>query len=235
MNIHNIMEEYVSSTVNELYDTLKSENIKWLSCDCKTCRLDTVCFVLNRIKPRYIVSERGVLHNSIDLDDVQLKADLSKLALEGIRLINGSQRKFHNSDTSKNISKFDGKPNFNLPLLIGQVFDGTTFEPLEGVVITIKNNNELIEMFDSTWSNPTETFKATNGAYSFWPKPVPGKEGDTKDFSFVLEFKKEGYAPITYCVDIPAKATIDAPSTNYSLKIRDIFMFSEDVDNPMEG
>lgn len=235
MNIHNIMEEYVSSTVNELYDTLKAEKINWLNCDCETCRLDTICYVLNRIKPRYIVSERGVLHNSIDLNDIQFKADMNKLALEGIRLINGSQRKFHNKDSVSEMMKTAVNPSFNLPLLIGQVYDGTTFEPLEGVKITIKKGNELVEMFDSTWSNPAETFKATNGAYSFWPKPVDGNEGDTRDFSFVLEFKKEGYAPITYCIDIPAKATKDVPSTNYSLKIRDIFMFSDEVDNPMEG
>lgn len=229
------MEEYVSSTVNELYDTLKAEKINWLSCDCETCRLDTVCYVLNRIKPRYIVSERGVLHNSMDLNDIQFKADMNKVALEGIRLINGSQRKYHKTKTSNEIATKAVSPNFNFPLLIGQVFDGTTFEPLEGVKITIKENNECVEMFDSTWSNPAETYKATNGAYSFWPKPVEGIEGETKDFSFVLEFKKEGYAPITYCLDIPVKATKELPSTNYSLKIRDIFMFSEDVDNPMEG
>lgn len=232
MNIHNVMEDYVTTEVNTLYDQLKNENISWLKCDCETCRLDTVCYVLNRIKPRYIVSERGVLHNSLDLNNSQFKADMSKVALEGLRLINGSQRKYHQK---KVISTKLYDISFNFPLLIGSVYDGTTFEPLENVEVTLKMNNEVVDMFDTTWSNPTHTYKSTVGAYSFWPKPVKGNENETKDFSFVLEFKKEGYAPITYCIDIPLKATKEAPNSNYSLKIQDIFLFSEDVDNPMEG
>ena len=143
MNIHNLMEDYVTSQVNELYDTLKAENISWLKCDCETCRLDTICFVLNRIKPRYIVSERGVIHNSLDLQDSQFKVDMNKLALEGIRLINGSQRKYHKEKGGAETSKKSAGYMFNFPLLIGTVFDGTTFEPLEGVDISIKVDNKL--------------------------------------------------------------------------------------------
>ncbi|MBQ2571571.1 MAG: late competence development ComFB family protein, partial [Treponema sp.] len=63
-NIHNIMEEQVESRVNQLYDHVKGQNAPWLDCDCENCRKDTICYVLNRIPPRYILSGRGVTHAS---------------------------------------------------------------------------------------------------------------------------------------------------------------------------
>ena len=62
MTIHNLMEDFVYNEVNKVFDAAKEKNEPWFTCNCMQCRLDTVCFVLNRIKPRYTASGRGMAH-----------------------------------------------------------------------------------------------------------------------------------------------------------------------------
>ena len=43
MNVHNLMEDIVTKSVNTLYDRVKGENVSWLTCDCENCRLNELC------------------------------------------------------------------------------------------------------------------------------------------------------------------------------------------------
>lgn len=237
MKIHNSMEEAVTEEVNHLYNTLKSEHISWLTCDCENCRLDTICYVLNRTQPKYYVSERGMLHNALDMTDSQLKTDITALAMDGIRLINGSHRSYHAERiTSGDIE--DGKMYYNFPLIMGAVYNGDNFEPMENVSITLKLDNEPAVMADSTWSNPAKTYKSTKGSYTFWPAAIEAKPGETtKVFKLIFEITAENFVPSTYAIELPLvpeavkKSTLES---NYSLKIKDIFLFDLNSENPME-
>src|SRR5574344_1429819 len=97
VQVHNIMAEHVMARVDELYNQVKEMNPSWLTCDCENCRIDTVNFVLNRRPPKYIVSGRGVTHNTALLNDTQLKADIDALAIEGMRLVSAAKRPYHNA------------------------------------------------------------------------------------------------------------------------------------------
>lgn len=239
MNIHNSMEDAVTQEVNSLYDTLKNEHITWLTCDCENCRLDTICYVLNRTQPKYFVSERGALHNTLDMDDSQLKTDITALAMEGIRLINGSHRSKGSSSIQPSTAESDeGKFFYNFPLIVGSVYNGENFEPLENAVITLKINNEPVTMADSTWSNPATTYKSTKGSYSFWPASIECGENDgTKVFSLTFEITGRNFVSTTYAIELPLvpeparKTTLESA---YSLKIKDIFLFDQNALNPME-
>src|SRR5574344_2154252 len=212
MKVHNIMEEYVQSRVELLFNQLNGSRPSWFPCDCDVCRSDTVSYVLNRIPPRYVVSGRGVIHNSALLDDTQIRADVDALSLEGIRLINSIQRPYHKANQIHQPEvRTNAEPSFNFPVFIGAVYDGMTFGPLSDVKVSLKNDNsQPVEMFDRTWSNPCSTYKSTKGTYSFWAKPLHAeKKGESKLFHFTLEVTAEGYTPITYGFDIPVVSEAD--------------------------
>ena len=65
MDIHNLMEDIVLDTVNELFDA-KVQGASSVWCTCRQCRMDVACFVLNRLKPEYVLSGRGGAYSEID-------------------------------------------------------------------------------------------------------------------------------------------------------------------------
>src|SRR5574344_137337 len=237
LQVHNLMEEQVFARVNELYDQVKKMNPSWLTCDCENCRIDTMNFVLNRIPPKYVVSGRGVTHNAPLLSDTQLKADIDALAIEGIRLVSAAKRPYHNAAHKLDKPAPQG-PVFNFPTFIGNIFDGSSFEPLVGAKILLKLDNVPAQMMDISWANPTQTFSATKGSYTFWVKPTAASsEKESKEFHFSLEISAPDYAPIAYSFDVPLVSdTSDRKELNstYSLKVQDLFLFRKDIENPME-
>ncbi|MCR4579303.1 MAG: late competence development ComFB family protein [Treponema sp.] len=238
MNVHNLMEDVVSHTVNELYDNIKEEGASWLSCDCENCRLDTISYVLNRVPAKYIVSGRGITHAAEVLEDLQIKADVEALALEGMHIVSDSKRPFHLSERKDNEAKENTTPCFNFPTFTGTVIDGGSFEPVPGAELLLKYEGKPAEMMDKSWSNPLTTVKSTHGAYSFWVKPIPAeKAGITKKFKFAIEVTADGYEPRTYHFIIPmisddvAQSSLDS---TISFKLKDLVIFKEFMINPME-
>lgn len=235
MKVQNFMEDLVITRVHELYDEIKEKDTPWLNCDCEHCRLDTICYALNRLPPRYIVSGRGFIHNTLEQDS-QLKADIDSLIFEGMHTINATQRPYHQK--SKEKTSVASGPYYNFPTFIGNILDGTSFEPLSDVEITLKYQNQNAEMSDYTWLNPYTTAKLTKGTYSFLVKSEKAeKENISKIFVFSIEAKRKDYEPISYSFSIPliseANAKRESKST-YSLKIQDLFMFEEGITNELE-
>ncbi|HRZ64078.1 MAG TPA: late competence development ComFB family protein, partial [Spirochaetia bacterium] len=62
MEIRNLMEDAVKAVVDELFE-LEAKDQRLGYCLCDQCRLDVACYVLNRIKPEYIVSSRGLAYS----------------------------------------------------------------------------------------------------------------------------------------------------------------------------
>lgn len=237
MNIHNIMEEFVTDRVNSLYDEVMKQKSVWLTCDCEHCRLDTICYVLNRVTPRYVVGGRGVTHNTnLIKENAQIKIDIEKLCIEGMRLVNTAKRPYHQSGTKRAGVSIEVKTaEFNFPTFMGNVFDGNSFEPLSGASVKLSLNGETVEMIDSTWQNPCNTFEATKGSYSFWMAPQEAvSEGMNKKFNFTVEVTCPGYTPVNYSFTVPLTSEkIDSIELNstYSVKIQDIFLFKEEEEN----
>ncbi len=238
VNIHNIMEEQVINRVNELYEKVKAKGSSWLTCDCDNCRLDTISYVLNRIPPRYVVSGRGMTHNASILSDSQLQIDIDRIGLDGMRLVSTAKRPYHNLGRLNAPIPELRAPVFNFPTFIGNIFDGSSFEPLSGAQITLKDENGLVDMMDASWSNPCNTFMATHGSYSFWAAPKLAEENkESKEFTFTIEVTAEGYTPITYTFSLPLVSEVQDRrelNSTYSLKIQDLFLFRTDVINELE-
>lgn len=237
MKVHNLMEEFVMEQVDDMYNRLKEQKAVWLTCDCENCRIDTLSYVLNRVPPKYIVSGRGVTHTSSELNTTQIKADVDKLVLDGIRLVSSAKRPTHtfSMETSKAFARI---PYFYFPIFTGTIFDGLTFEPLSSAEILLKINGKVAEMIDKTWSNPCKTFKATDGAYSFFVSPVQAQEEKIDGhFDFELDITAPDYESTVYAFSVPVVSQIleaQRAAPNYSLKIQDLFLFPIGSENPME-
>lgn len=238
MNIHNLMEDIVISRVNKLYEQVKEVNASWLTCDCENCRLDAISYVLNRITPKYVVSGRGVLHAKDELNSPQVKADVDSIGMEGIRIVSTTKRPFHFAPREECVIQESKFPRFNFPTIQGTVLDGSTFEPLTGATISLKQGGKIVEMADATWINPINTYHSTNGVYSFWPKAVPANKSDeTRKFPFTIEATCPGYDSITYSFDVPISSEIVERTeldTTFSMKIKNLVMFKSEIQNEMD-
>ena len=60
MDVHNTSEDVVFKAIEEICDVIEKGDPTHKICTCYQCRLDTACFVLNRIAPYYIISNRWV-------------------------------------------------------------------------------------------------------------------------------------------------------------------------------
>lgn len=230
MNIHNMMEDLVIREVNALYDQVKKSGTNWLSCDCQNCRLDTISYVLNRIPPKYVVSGRGVTHSASDIfENHQLIADVTALAMDGIRIINSTTRPFHALPREECVVQKEEEPSFNFPTFTGTLLDGSTFEPISGAKITLKLDGKPAEMVDMTWQNPVQTFQSTKGSFGFWVRTQHAKEPNmSKRFEFELDVEAEGYEKSYHYFEVPLVSEEKANTelnTACSIKINDIVLF----------
>ena len=230
-NVHNLMEEYVAGRINELYDRLKENGSAWLTCDCENCRMDSISYVLNKMKPHYVVSGRGIVYTAQMLDAPQMKADIDALGIEAIRTVAATQRPYHKEIKQEQVrdSNKSENPSFNFPIIMGTIYDGTTFEPLANSTVTLRGESGIVSMQDAAWQNPSRTFNSTKGSFSFWPESVScDKSGETKKFHFAVEVSVEGFTTTNYGFDVISvsddykKLSIENIVT---LKIQDLYLF----------
>lgn len=229
MKLHNQMEELVESKVRDIYTKLAAAKAPWLKCSCETCILDAVAYALNRTTPRYTIAGRP----SNVADDRQLSADLDALAIEAVRVINSIQRPDHKifSTSAGSDALREAMPSFNFPVITGGVLDGNNFASLSGAVVTLKNEDGVVAMQDSTWNNPCKTFRATNGTFNFWPRSVTAKKtGLAQKFTFVAECSCPGYQNSiqTFEITLTSEERMKTFINNsVKMKVADFIMFNE--------
>ena len=205
---------------------------EWLICDCESCRLDVTSYVLNKVHPHYIVSGRGAVYTTQTLFDKQLSADVDALVLEGVRKIASTMRPDHQIIAVQSILEDNDKdgPAFNFPVMTGTVLNGATFEPLANAMVEIKGENGLLQMQDSSWANPCETFKSTSGIYSFWPKSITAAYGNiTNKFHFTVTASARGFSSASQGIDIDITSDTTKKKqfgSTLTVKIPDLILFS---------
>jgi competence protein ComFB len=233
MEIHNLMEDLVTSTVDELFDAeAKGNTSGW--CTCKQCRMDVACFVLNRLKPEYVLSGRGVAYSEQDYQEkLQRGADVASLVKEGWARINAAPRPNH-MHTGGTLSaagcedSFDG-PVFNLRPIMGRLFNGLTFEPISSIEVALNDERGLVRMMDSNWLNPYPLVSNTGGTFTFWPFPVSASSvGETRSFSFTISASPAGFEPLSHFVEYTVQAefrSICQLSMQTVHRLQDLYVF----------
>lgn len=202
MDLHNLMEDVILQYLEEVLN-LKKDNI----CKCEQCKLDMACYALNKVKPMYVVSSRGVVHSqNMKRLNYQNDIDVYSIVTEAVDVVSKTRRHddyFPKNDTSVTqgceYENLKGNFFFNFPQIIGRVLDSDTLSPMSDVKISLnaETSDESVKMFNERWKNPVNLVNQMQGAFSFWPVPsISDKEGIQKDFQFNLKISKEGYEPI---------------------------------------
>ncbi len=230
MIIHNIMEDIVYDKVNKLFDEAKASNESWLTCSCLQCRLDTMCYVLNRVKPRYIKSGKGFAHflNISSTEKTQVMVDVSALAIEGMRKVLAVQRPHRENEflTNNDIAFF------NFPTIRGKVLNGRNFHNMDGVEVTLYRDSQISPQVDILWDNPYVISIKTPGTFIFCPKSVRSEKlGETKTFRFLLTAQKEGFDSVNVSFEIELTSEKDKKLTvdySNSYDLNNLFLFSKE-------
>jgi competence protein ComFB len=229
MEIHNTTEDLVFAKVEAIFDSITREGNPENFCLCYQCRMDTACYVLNRIEPRYIVSNRGVARiEQENLQRQQKDADIAALVYEGLKRINHNQRPNapHQEAAAPIVVN---TPVFNIPTIVGRLFSGTNFAPLSNVKVELHRNGELVPMKDNNWQNPYILVTNTEGTFTFWPNLIPAEEVDLrKIFEYSVKIEAPDFEPLHHFFKIPVISEMQsaaAYSMGRTFKLPDLYMF----------
>ena len=194
-DIHNVMEDIVTRVVDDVLSSMKPESD---ICTSHLCRQDAICFVLNRIPPRYVSSGRGIAHTSQELkNDQQLLVDLTTLAHEGLRRISTVRRYYYSPNVRRD--REAGGPVFPFPAIRGRVINGATFAPVSDVAVSLYREDKLVGMMDPRWENPYVVSRDTYGTFCFWPAAeIANGRKKEESFEFELYIDDERYEPLRH-------------------------------------
>lgn len=229
MEIYNLMEDYVKHAIKVLLED--KEGI----CKCEQCRMDMICYCLNKIKPRYVISSRGFVHSRNEKrENMQMNIDLLALSQEAIDVISHMPRHAQKIKVeNKEIKKEAGKSYFFFPVFVGRAVD-ENFQALTDVKVTLTfaDSGETAEMIGDYWKNPTTLVPAMDGTFSFHVHPLVAEENGAKQkFKFCLEFEKEGYETACKYFEVALISSISSREVDIAanfFQIEDAILFKED-------
>jgi competence protein ComFB len=235
MKLHNINEDIVISEVTNIFDSLEESGNPDNICTCAQCRIDTACYVLNRIKPYYIVSNRGVVRIAREsIGEQQRKVDIITMIHEGIKQINKNRRVFsHGVYTNRLVDT--NRPVFNIPTIVGRLLNGINFTPIvEDIKIELWHNGDIVTMIDNNWQNPYQLSSHCEGMFTFWPSPIQAESINViRDFEFSIKIKTFGFGELNHFFKIPVTSEIRNVSTfsrDRTFKLPDLYLFQSGDD-----
>ncbi len=81
MELHNYMEDIVKSILEKIL--AEREDV----CKCEKCKLDMMALALNRLPPKYVVTQKGRIYTKLSELELQLKADVTKEVTKAIEIV----------------------------------------------------------------------------------------------------------------------------------------------------
>jgi competence protein ComFB len=231
MELHNTVEDSIINQVMEIFDSLEKDGNPEKFCTCDQCRLDTSCYVLNRTEPHYIASNRGVTRvQQESIERQQREADIVALVWEGLKRVNHNQRPnaAHKTHTAAGAAGATN-PVFNIPTIVGRLFNGGNFAPLSDVKIDLLRNGDLVVMKDGNWPNPFSLVSNTEGSFTFWPEPIPATALDEhRSFEYSIRVESPDFETLHHFFKIPVISEVQTASSfslGRTFKLPDLYMF----------
>jgi competence protein ComFB len=229
MELHNTNEDVVLAEVNDIFDAFEKNGNPEKICTCNQCRMDTVCYVLNRIEPRYILSNRGAVRiEQESIANQQKGADIVSKIYDGLRHVAHNKRP-SSHENNKNGKVDTNKPVFNIPTIIGRLFNGTNFAPITDVKVELLRNGDLVQMMDNNWQNPYNLGNYHAGTFTFWPAPIPAEDAEIhRLFEFAIKAEIPGFETLNHFFKVPVTSelkNITAYSRDRTFKLSDLYLF----------
>ena len=240
MDLHNTVEDMVINRVDEIFKGLDKRKDSEKLCICDQCRIDIICYTLNRIRPHYIVSHRGASRVQREtFDRQQQSADITAVIYDGLKRVSHNQRpNFSHSTSERGVGPSSTDPVFNVPTIMGRLFNGSNFAPLTEAKIELLWNGELVLMKDGNWQNPSNLGPHAEGTFSFWPAPAISSRPDNhKIFEYTLMVYAPGLDTLNHFFKIPVVSEIQTAASftlERTFKLPDLYLFppgDEDEDD----
>jgi len=228
--LHNTMEDLVVARVSEIFEAINRGDSAQKYCTCEQCHVDIICYALNRLRPHYIVSNRGVSRvQQTSIERQQQVADITTLIHGGFRQVNHNQRPHAHTPGGSAAGEDKKFPVFNIPVIVGRLFDGNSFAPISDVDIELFCNGELVPMKDGNWQNPLRLVHNTDGNFSFWPAPVKASAPDEpRIFEYTLKITAVDFETLSHFFKIPLTGETQAASSfsmKRTYKLPHLYMF----------
>jgi competence protein ComFB len=233
LKIHNLTEDFVVKEIDKICDEIEKDGQKKHICTCGQCRLDAACYVLNRTQPAYVVSSRGVARVERETLERQQKGiDVTVLVYKALEEVAHNRRPFFEHQSREQSAKrAEPQAVFNIPVIVGRVFNGNNFEPLFDLDVELWHDGKRSVMRDPNWQNPYRLYKDTAGTFTFWPTPVHAeKVGKKTAFGFSVRIKSDGYETLNHFFEIPVASEMysEIPfSMDRTFKLKDVYLFPE--------
>jgi competence protein ComFB len=231
MELHNTIKGKVISKVEEIFEALDKTENAGKFCTCDQCKMDVICYVLNRTPPRSIVSNRGASRSLEEgIECQQQAADIAALIHDGLKQVNHNLRPNFTHSSEKSAASNEATiPKFIIPTIMGRIFNGENFAPLSDATVELIWAGELVVMRDGNWQNPYHIVHNIEGNYSFWPAPVPASRvNNRKIFEYILRVSAPEFETLTHIFKIPVASEIQATmsfSPDRTFKLPDLYMF----------
>jgi competence protein ComFB len=164
---------------------------------------DVAAYTLNRLPPRYIMSERGFTRLAadhwVDSDNEDGLASLVEVLIlvnKAIDIVK-SRRRIEKPEIDAEHPPEEELPDVrkywhNLPYLIGRVLDKNTKKPVLDAHVHVTIDGRLAKPAERGWLNPYRTNAGTKGFYSFLPKPIQSRS-KSKTFTLGLSIEHRDY------------------------------------------
>ena len=85
LRLRNYTEEAVTQYMNRWYKEADA-------CQCEVCRLDVMALMMNNLKPKYVVTDKGALYAQLDEFDPQNKIDFMTAMTLAVKIVKDSPR-----------------------------------------------------------------------------------------------------------------------------------------------
>jgi competence protein ComFB len=82
--VFNYMEDIVADLLEEMLKDVDDS-----VCKCSKCRLDIMALALNKLPPRYVVTEKGRVYAKVMEMELQFKADVAKELTKALAKVKG--------------------------------------------------------------------------------------------------------------------------------------------------
>ena len=231
MDVHNTVEDIVISMVSEIFFAIEKGGNPDKACTCDQCRMDVIIYVLNRTPPHYILSNRGAARvHTETIERQQLSADITSLIHDGLKRVNHNLRpNTDHSAFSKGVGSLANAPVFNIPTIMGRLFNGSNFAPLSNVSVELYLDGNLVPMKDANWQNPFKLVSNTEGNFNFWPAAIPAvAEREHKVFEFSLRVSSPDFEDLNHFFGVPVESEPRAAGSfqlSRTFKLSDLYMF----------
>ncbi len=146
---------------------------------------DVAAYVLNRVPPRYVMSERGFLRLALEHSEDEAHSrslanviELMILVNQGVELVKSRRdaMPFERAalEGAEGLAHEEDEPTVefvhNYPQIIGRVVDASDGTPVRGARVTMHIDGDVVPPAAPGWQNPYLTSDQTRGHFSFWPR-----------------------------------------------------------------